>query len=71
MVLWEATMGDNLNLVIPPSLDREAILKALDAVLDPELDESILGLGFVKAVIAGQGHHIPTINSQTLFISSL
>ena len=49
-------MGDNLNLVIPPSLDREAILEALDAVLDPELDESILGLGFVKSVTAGQGH---------------
>ena len=50
-------MRDGLKLSIPSGLDREAVLRQLDAVLDPELDESILALGFVKTV-EGNGSHL-------------
>ena len=49
-------MADGVQLTIPASLDRKAILRQLDAVLDPELDESILSLGLVKTVTAESGH---------------
>ena len=45
-----------LLLAIPPTLDRKHILERLDTVLDPELDESILSLGFVKAIQVAAGH---------------
>ena len=35
---------------LPPQLDRESVLARLDRVLDPELDESVLSLGFVESV---------------------
>ena len=35
---------------LPPPIDREAVLAGLDRVLDPELDESVLSLGFVESV---------------------
>lgn len=38
----------------PPHLDRDAALACLDRVLDPELDESVLSLGFVESV---EGDH--------------
>ena len=46
-------------------LDREVIFKRLEKVLDPELDESILKLGFVKSIAAKSDHltielHLPT-----------
>ena len=49
---------------LPDTLDREVIFKRLERVLDPELDESILKLGFVKSVEAESGHltielHLP------------
>ena len=56
MGLLELPMSNGVKLSIPPSLDRQAILSQLDAVLDPELDESILSLGLVKAVSAQRGH---------------
>jgi metal-sulfur cluster biosynthetic enzyme len=37
-------------------LDREVILKRLDRVLDPELDQSVLELGFIEAIEAENGH---------------
>ena len=49
-------MSSSLKLSLPPNLDQAAILKQLDAVLDPELDESILELGFVSSVAAENGH---------------
>jgi metal-sulfur cluster biosynthetic enzyme len=43
-------MADDVGLLIPSEFNRDAILDRLDSVLDPELDESILQLGFVKAI---------------------
>ena len=43
------------KLSVPPSLDQRAILERLDTVLDPELDESVLKVGFVEAIDAEDG----------------
>ncbi len=48
-------MADGVHWSIPPALDRAAIRRELDTVLDPELDESILGLGLVHSVTAEGG----------------
>lgn len=40
----------------PPGYDGTAILQRLEQVLDPELDESILDLGFVDALRVRAGH---------------
>ena len=58
-------MYDDVRLSIPDTLDREVIFKRLEKVLDPELDEPILRLGFVKSIEAESGHltielHLPT-----------
>ena len=58
-------MYDDVRLSLPDTLDREVIFKQLEKVLDPELDESILKLGFVKSIKAENGHltielHLPT-----------
>lgn len=37
-------------ICLPSCVDREAVLARLDRVLDPELDESVLSLGFVEGV---------------------
>ena len=49
-------MSDRIRLSIPSTLDREAILERLNTVLDPEIDESILSLGFVETIEAEAGH---------------
>ena len=38
------------DMNLPAGIDREALLAGLDRVLDPELDESVLSLGFVESV---------------------
>ena len=38
------------DMRLPPRVDRDAVLARLDRVLDPELDESVLTLGFVASV---------------------
>ena len=43
-------MTQALDVRLPHRMDREAILASLDRVLDPELDESVLALGFVESV---------------------
>ena len=40
----------------PPGYDGTALLEQLNQVLDPELDESILHLGFVRALRVDAGH---------------
>ena len=45
-------MSNDPKISLSPTLDRAEILAQLGAVLDPELDESILTLGFVDAVTA-------------------
>ena len=42
------TMHPDIRL--SPPLDRDEVLARLDRVLDPELDESVLSLGFVESV---------------------
>ena len=39
-----------INTHLPPHIDEEDLLARLDRVLDPELDESVLSLGFVESV---------------------
>ena len=43
-------MTQGFDFSLPSHLDRDAVLAALDRVLDPELDESVLTLGFVETV---------------------
>lgn len=43
-------MPDAPAIQLPPQLDPDAVLARLDRVLDPELDESVLSLGFVDGV---------------------
>ena len=40
----------------PPGYDGTAILERLEQVLDPELDESILDLGFIRSLQLRSGH---------------
>lgn len=63
-------MADGVHWSIPPSLDRQAIRRELDRVLDPELDESILGLGMVKAVAASGGHVTVELQLPTYWCSA-
>jgi metal-sulfur cluster biosynthetic enzyme len=56
--------------LIPPDLpDRETILARLDQVLDPELDTSILQLGFVVSIQADHGDLSVTLRLPTYFCS--
>ena len=43
-------MTTHPDIRLSPPLDRDEILAGLDRVLDPELDESVLSLGFVESV---------------------
>jgi metal-sulfur cluster biosynthetic enzyme len=49
-------MPRNVPCDFPPGYDGAAILERLERVLDPELDESILDLGFVRALRVRAGH---------------
>ena len=58
-------MSNTEALAFSTDLDREVLLQRLDAVLDPEIDESILKLGFVNSIQTEAGHvtvelHLPT-----------
>ena len=58
-------MYDDVRLSLPDTLDRAVIFRRLEKVLDPELDEPILELGFVQSIEAESGHltielHLPT-----------
>ena len=44
-------MRDNVPCEFPAGYDGTAILKRLEQVLDPELDESILDLRFVRSLL--------------------
>jgi metal-sulfur cluster biosynthetic enzyme len=48
-------MHDEIEGALPEGGDRAAILARLARVLDPELDEPILNLGFVRALRLDQG----------------
>ena len=49
-------MRDNVPCELPAGYDGTAILERLGQVLDPELDESILDLGFVRSLQLRSGH---------------
>src|SRR5712692_9322390 len=49
-------MRDNVPCEFPAGYDGTAILDRLAQVLDPELDESILDLGFVRCLQLSCGH---------------
>src|SRR5260370_15429168 len=49
-------MRDNVRCEFPAGYDGTAILERLAQVLDPELDESILDLGFVRSLQLRSGH---------------
>ena len=49
-------MRDNVPFEFPAGYDGTAILERLAQVLDPELDESILDLGFVRSLQLRSGH---------------
>jgi metal-sulfur cluster biosynthetic enzyme len=49
-------MRDNVLCEFPAGYDGAAILERLAQVLDPELDESILDLGFVRSLQLRSGH---------------
>ena len=49
-------MRHNVPCEFPTGYDGTEILEPLAQVLDPELDESILGLGFVRSVQLRSGH---------------
>src|SRR5712691_8798309 len=49
-------MRDNVPCEFPAGYDGTAILERLAQVLDPELDESILDLGFVRSLQLRSGH---------------
>ena len=63
---WRDKMYDDVRLSLPDTLNREVYLQTvLEKVLDPELDEPILKLGFVKSIEAESDHltielHLPT-----------
>jgi metal-sulfur cluster biosynthetic enzyme len=49
-------MRSDVPYNVPAGYDVSLILERLDRVLDPELDESILDLGFVRSVELRAGH---------------
>jgi metal-sulfur cluster biosynthetic enzyme len=49
-------MRDSVPCEFPAGYDGTAILDRLAQVLDPELDESILDLGFVRSLLLRSGH---------------
>src|SRR5271169_3443004 len=49
-------MRDDVPCEFPAGYDGSAVLQRLEQVLDPELDESILDLGFVRSLQLRSGH---------------
>jgi metal-sulfur cluster biosynthetic enzyme len=58
MSAWGDTwmMRDYIACNLPSNSDGAAVLEQLAQVLDPELDESIIDLGFVRSVQLQCGH---------------
>jgi metal-sulfur cluster biosynthetic enzyme len=58
-------MRDDVPCEFPAGYDGTAILERLAQVLDPELDESILDLGFVRSLKLRSGHASVTLQLPT------
>jgi metal-sulfur cluster biosynthetic enzyme len=65
MIGGAGTMQEGPLTDLPAGTDRAAILERLSRVLDPELDESILGLGFVRSLALRHGHATVTLQLPT------
>jgi metal-sulfur cluster biosynthetic enzyme len=49
-------MSQDMQWAFPPGYDGRALLERLGHVLDPELDEPILQLGFIRSLTVHDGH---------------
>jgi len=58
-------MRDDVPCEFPAGYDGAAVLERLAHVLDPELDESILDLGFVRSLELRSGHASVTLRLPT------
>jgi metal-sulfur cluster biosynthetic enzyme len=58
-------MHDDVPFEIPAGYDGAVLLERLARVLDPELDESILDLGFVRSLQLRSGHATLTLRLPT------
>lgn len=58
-------MRENVSCEFPAGYDGTAVLEQLAQVLDPELDESILDLGFVRSLELRSGHASVTLRLPT------
>lgn len=58
-------MPYNVSFDFPAGYDGTVILERLERVLDPELDESVLHLGFVSSVQVRAGHAIVAVRLPT------
>jgi len=58
-------MRDDILCEFPAGYDGSAILQRLAQVLDPELDESVLDLGFVRSLRLRSGHAAITLRLPT------
>lgn len=58
-------MAYNASSEFPAGYDGTALFKRLDLVLDPELDESILQLGFVRSVQVRDGQAVVMLQLPT------
>ena len=63
--MGERTMAYDVRSEFPSGHDGAAILDRLDRVLDPELDESILQLGFVRSVQLRDGQIVVSLQLPT------
>ena len=54
--LRRPVMRDNVPCEFPAGYDGTAVLERLAQVLDPELGESIVDLGFVRSLELHSGH---------------
>jgi metal-sulfur cluster biosynthetic enzyme len=50
---------------LPPDCDRALVLERLGRVLDPELDEPLLQLGFIRSLQVRNGHAVVTVQLPT------
>jgi metal-sulfur cluster biosynthetic enzyme len=58
-------MGQDPLIDLPSGTDKAAILDGLASVLDPELDQSILSLGFVRSISLRDFHATVTLQLPT------
>src|SRR5262249_55644684 len=59
------TVAYNVSSEFPAGYDGAAIFERLEGVLDPELDESVLQLGFVRSVWVRDDHAVIVLQLPT------